>query len=512
MTGLDTEKLANLFEQWLPGQRWFAGKSRPIESIRARTLGSIGSAPAQVHIWLADVSYVDGAHETYQVPLRINRTGDEALDHARVGQLSDDDGQTVYVYDAMLDKRHTQEWVRALAGDDPTSSALAPGVSADGPIEFHVTADTVTIPPGTTGRVLTGEQSNTSIVFGEKAILKVFRRLEVGINPDIEIHEALGRVDGRHIARLLGYITADFSAGQGRFEQVASAAQDEHVSLAMLQELMTGATDGWELAKASVRDLMAEADLHAAEAGGDFAGEAFRLGIATAEVHADLVTALGYQVLTVADMRDRADAMIARLDQTMLLVPELASVADALRECYERFAGCPPMTVQRVHGDLHLGQVLRSVAGWTVLDFEGEPVKSIADRREPDSPLRDVAGMLRSFDYAGYHQIVDSGSTNQSNYRAAEWADRNREAFRAGYAHAAVKAARDDDAAGGGDTHAGGGDPADVAVLLRAFEADKAVYEAAYEARNRPAWLAVPLASLGRLVAPTSFTSGEDLR
>ena len=398
-----------------------------------------------MHIWLADVTYLDGAHETYQVPLRINGDFDEALDHARVGQLTDDDGRTVYIYDAMWDKRHTQEWVRALGGidDTPTADATTDGDSPDhatsaiefDPIQFHVTTDAVTIPAGTPGRVLTGEQSNTSVVFGEQAILKVFRRLEIGINPDIEIHEALGRVNGRHIARLLGYITADFSAGQGSFEQVSSAAQDEQVSLAMLQELMTGATDGWELAKASVRDLMAEGDIHASEAGGDFAGEAFRLGIATAEVHADLVSALGGQVLTAADMRDRADAMIARLEETTLLVPELASVADALRENYERFAAGPPMTVQRVHGDLHLGQVLRTAKGWTVLDFEGEPVKSIASRREPDSPLRDVAGMLRSFDYAGYHQIVDSGSTNQSNYRAAEWADRNREAFRAGYAH-----------------------------------------------------------------------------
>ena len=172
-----------------------------------------------------------------------------------------------------------------------------------------------------------------------------------------------------------------------------------------------------------------------------------------------------------------------------------ASVADGLREFYEAFAQSPPILVQRVHGDLHLGQVLRSVSGWTVLDFEGEPVKSIASRREMDSPLRDVAGMLRSFDYAGYHQIVDSGSTTQSNYRAAEWADRNREAFQAGYAQ-------------------GAGEVIDerALVLLRAFEADKAVYEAAYEARNRPAWLAVPLASLGRLVTPASSARGEDIR
>ena len=488
MTEIDSAALAGLFEHWLPGQRWYAGKARPVETIRARSLGSFGTGPSEVEIWLADVSYLDGGRETYQVPLRVAADFDDALDHARIGQLDGPGGQTLYVYDAMWDKPLTQQWLRALldGGDD-------------GAIRFHLTGAAEAVPADTSGRVLTGEQSNTSVVFGDQAILKVFRRLEVGTNPDIEVHEALGRVDGRHIARLLGYITADFGAGQGNFQQVAS--QDQHVSLAMLQEFMSGATDGWELAKNSVRDLMAEGDLHAEEAGGDFASEAFRLGVATAEVHADLVSALGTHDLTTQDMRARADAMIERLDQTLLLVPDLAVVADRLRECYEAFAAGPPMTVQRVHGDLHLGQVLRTVNGWTVLDFEGEPIKSIASRREPDSPLRDVAGMLRSFDYAGYHQIVDSASTSQTNYRAAEWADRNRAAFQAGYASVSTITGVDGDLA-----------PDAAAVLLRAFEADKAVYEAAYEARNRPAWLAVPLASLGRLVAPTPSASGEDVR
>jgi maltokinase len=477
-----TSDLADLFEHWLPGQRWFAGKSRPIETIRARTLGSFGDEPGQIQLWLADVSYVDGAQETYQVPLRIDADLDDALDQARLGQLAGSDGQTLYVYDAMWDKPHTEQWLRSLTAGGRRDA-----------IEFHLTTDAGDVPLGVSGRVLTGEQSNTSVVFGDQAILKLFRRLEVGINPDIEIHEALGRVGGRHIARLFGYVTADFAAGQGNFEQLAAA--DQQVSLAMLQEFMGAATDGWELAKNSVRDLMAEADLHAEEAGGDFASEAFRLGIATAEVHADLASALGTDEVTADDMRSRADAMIERLERTVTLVPELAAVADGLRACYEAFAACAPMTVQRVHGDLHLGQVLRTVNGWTVLDFEGEPVKSIASRRESDSPLRDVAGMLRSFDYAGYHQIVDTVSTSQRNYRAAEWAERNRTAFRTGYAQVA------------GDTGT-----ESAPVLLRAFEADKAVYEAAYEARNRPAWLAVPLASLGRLVAPAPSASGEDLR
>jgi maltokinase len=248
---------------------------------------------------------------------------------------------------------------------------------------------------------------------------------------------------------------------------------------------MTTATDGWELAKTSVRDLMAEADLHADEAGGDFAGEAERLGEAVAAVHADLATAFGTREASADEMGQRAAAMTERLRRATEVVPDLAEVAEPLNDMYREVADLTePIILQRIHGDLHLGQALRSVARWVLIDFEGEPMADIDSRRRLDSPLRDIAGMLRSFDYAGYHRVIEVGWDQQLNYRAGEWSTRNRDAFCAGYAAVA------------------GANPCDHGVLLRAAEADKAVYEAVYEARNRPGWLPIPLTSLNKLTNP----------
>jgi maltokinase len=247
---------------------------------------------------------------------------------------------------------------------------------------------------------------------------------------------------------------------------------------------MTTASDGWELAKASVRDLMAEADLHAAEAGGDFAAEAERLGATVAAVHADLASVFGTREASADELGRRAEGMRDRLERALTVVPALSDVAQGLAIAFSDVASlADSVTVQRIHGDLHLGQALRTVHRWVLIDFEGEPMATMDARRALDSPLRDIAGMLRSFDYAGHHRAIETGYDPQLSYRAGEWSKRNRDAFCNGYAEAA------------------GADPRAHEVLLRAFEADKAVYEAVYEARNRPAWLPIPLASLSRLAA-----------
>jgi maltokinase len=270
------------------------------------------------------------------------------------------------------------------------------------------------------------------------------------------------------VARLLGSIEDVDSEGETR-------------SLGMLTEFARNSVEGWAMALTSARDLLSVAESqegpepHAEDMGGDFAAEAYRLGEAVASVHATLASSLGTEMAP-----PPVERMLARMEASCAEVPQLSPLMAEAREALSRI-GAPTM-LQRVHGDLHLGQVLRTPETWLLIDFEGEPGKPIDERRALDSPLRDVAGMLRSFDYAAYYLLVDYADDETSMQRAQDWAQRNRDAFCDGYAAA------------------GGNDPREHADLLRAYELDKALYEAAYEARHRPNWLWIPLKTLSRLL------------
>ncbi|MCO7219068.1 hypothetical protein [Klenkia sp. PcliD-1-E] len=443
--------LTDLLAEWMPHQRWFGGKGREWASVTEDGFFLDEASPV-LSVHRVRIGYADGAEETYLVPLSWRSEQSDDVAHAYVGSVGDN-----HAYDAMRDRDATVPWLTHLVA-----------ASTVGPMHFHP-AGVAYIPEGLPGDVISGEQSNTSLIYGETAILKLFRRLEPGLNPDVEVHEALRPTENPHIAPLLGHVEIDGEPGT------------EPATVAFLQSFVPNASDGWRLATSSVRDLYAEADLHADEVGGDFAGEAERLGEATAAVHRDLAAVLPTAEVGADWYAELATQLTARLDAAVGIVPELAEHADGLRALYAGVADLDePTTAQRVHGDLHLGQVLRTTTGWIVLDFEGEPARSLAARRELDSPLRDVAGMLRSFDYAARHLLVEQPGETQLAYRAQEWAERNRAAFCAGYAGA------------------GGTDPA-TSPLLRALEADKAVYECVYEARNRPHWLMIPLTSLARL-------------
>ena len=447
--------LTDLLRDWMPQQRWFGSKGREWADVTEDGFFLDEGVPA-VSVHRVRVTYTDGATDTYLVPLSWRDHHSEELASAFIGTIPHA-GRETFAYDALRDRDATVPWLTNLVA-----------ASTVGPMRFHP-AGIAYIPEGLPGDVISTEQSNTSLVYGDTAILKLFRRLEPGINPDVEIHDALRRAENEHIAPLLGHVQID-SPGE------------EAATVGMLQSFVANASDGWRLATASVRDLYAEGDLHADEVGGDFAGESERLGAATASVHRDLARVLPTEAADRAWYDATAEGMNRRLDAAVQVVPQLADHADGLRRLYAAVTATEePVLRQRVHGDLHLGQVLRTATGWVVLDFEGEPARPLAERRELDTPLRDVAGMLRSFDYAARHMLVEQPEDTQRAYRAQEWAERNRGAFCAGYSTAS------------------GLDPCGGSPLLRAFEADKAVYECVYEARNRPHWLMIPLTSVSRL-------------
>ncbi len=472
-------------EQFIESARWFGGKGRDATVSEVRRAGTLGSIERDgtpyVGIELVTLTYADAQTETYQVPVAYYAEAQDRLGHAYIGHWEVDDLGPVHAYDAMHDREVTILWLRAFAeghNDGDLAFHRVPGHELD--LSTHST-------------LFSGEQSNSSLMFGEDSLMKLFRKVTFGHNPDIEIHAKLTEAGSDHVAALYGWVEAPGHASTG----------GDPLHLAMLQQFLRTASDGWDLALASVRDLFAEADLHADEVGGDFAGESHRLGVATGEVHRTLAEVFPTHTWHADEQKALATAMRDRLDAAVLVVPALAQHADRLRTAYDAVEAIDtPLTVQRVHGDLHLGQTLRTVKGWKIVDFEGEPAKPLAERVLPDSPWRDVAGMLRSFDYAA-HAVqadvqADLDDGGQIAYRAAEWAQRNQEAFLVGYLEA-VRTAGDDSL-----TDEAGDTPSVTTqekILLTAYEADKAVYEAVYEARNRPTWLGIPLGAVERLTA-----------
>ncbi len=459
--------LAELLSAWLPAQRWFAGSGAKVSRVEITSQVLLAGGDPELRHLMADV-WLGDEKVSYQVPIGIRPELPPSLSEAAIGGLPD--GR--FAYDAARDPELTSVLLRGIAAGRTAGTlrfAAEPGALVD---ETAV------------GRTLPALASNTSIVFGDKAILKLLRRPFTGHHPDLEVPAALSRSGSRLVAAPLGWIEMAAN-GQGMPVQPTSAAptlaaptstdqtsteptSTEPTVLAILSVYFARSTDAWTLATASLQ-----------AANPDFSGESRLLGQATARLHSEMAAAFGTSMLRRPEQAALVDAMSTELTQAVKVVPALREHEAAVRACYARLAEPgTEVAVQRIHGDYHLAQVLGTDGGWVVLDFEGEPSVPLASRRAFAPALRDVAGMLRSFDYAARHRALRHPGDQRLAQVASDWVRHCQDAFCTGYAELT------------------GSDPRHSGPLLRALTLQKAVYEAVYEARHRPDWLPIPLGAI----------------
>ena len=454
------------FPQFLPGwlaqQRWYTAQGRTPQLRRVGGLryqdpaGEVG-----IETWLL----VDeaGPHPVlYQVPLTYRGAPVEGLEHALVAEAEHSELGPRWIYDGC----HDPVGARAILDTVRTETEVV----SDGGAQYGAATGRRATGPGALGeptvgqrsRVLSGEQSNTSIIFegddGAPVICKIFRVLAGGENPDVVVQLALAEAGSSHVPAPLGAL-------HGRWPDPAGGTQEGH--LAFAQEFLPGVEDAWRVAVRAARD------------GAPFTREAAGLGAAVASVHRGLASAFPTHASTAASSTALRETWERRARAAVQEVPELDRYVEAVTAAYARAGAASWPRQQRIHGDLHLGQVLDAPGrGWVLLDFEGEPLRPLAERTAPDLALRDVAGMLRSLDYAA------GAALREYDARVPEdWVPAARTAFLDGYAREA------------------GADPREQAELLAALEIDKALYEAVYETRHRPAWREIPLDALARLLA-----------
>jgi maltokinase len=434
-------ELVDAIGPYLARQRWYAGGGPPV-TIRLVDAGQLAVPADRSARLLWAVVEAEGAD--YQVVMADRpAVGDNLSGHdeAFIARL----GDRVY-YDATVDSEMALALLRVASGGSEHARRARP---------------------------LAVEQSNTSVVYDDRLILKLFRRLSVGPNPDADVTSALA------------------AAG---FSQVASPVlrwQRDGRDLAFGQRYLAGGTDGWALALTSLRDYYGVAGtgapVHPALSGGDFAAEVSRLGQMTGDMHLAMAEAFG---VSEEGLGDQWKVLVSSIEaRTRHLVPELAGAAEPLLERLRSVQHLGPAV--RAHGDYHLGQVMRTDAGWYVLDFEGEPSRSLEERQRHTSVLKDVAGMLRSLNYASQFAVGERAESDPEVLQpfAQAWEGRNRSAFVRGY-----KGCK-------GTEGLLPPLPDDRGVVRVAFEVDKALYELAYEQAFRPDWARIPRAALRRLLS-----------
>ncbi|WP_147917878.1 1,4-alpha-glucan branching protein GlgB [Ruania zhangjianzhongii] len=450
MSEPDSSLLLDLIGDWVREQRWFPAKDAADAELDILTSFDLPDPWDEAACTVVLLVLRRGGQEPAVLQVPLVATASWAPDHGLIASL----GKREVLVDGPHHPAFLRAWLAAATPRPGATIALA---------ELDPSA----------ARVHTGEQSNTSVRIpgrvadGETAtkaaVLKIFRVLAAGPNPDLELVAALREAGWRHVPDVLAGYSRSWPDPSG-----SAVAGD----LGVLTAFVPAAEDGFELACGYART------------GRDLTPLATDLGACVAQLHTHLRTAVPAETGNRGGP-DLAGQLRQRAQWALDQVPALGVFADGIEAVIAGVVGAQVPPDQRIHGDLHLGQVLHGTDGWYVLDFEGEPLRPLAERRSADQPLRDVAGMLRSFDYAA---AVGRAAT-------AAWAEEARGSFLAGYR--AERADLDE-------------------TVLRALELDKALYEAVYEQKNRPDWLPIPLTGIRRLteeqtVAENAPPAGERL-
>jgi maltose alpha-D-glucosyltransferase / alpha-amylase len=504
------DDLERALMRYVRGRRWFAAKARTISHIRVRDNMSM---PGDIRVAIIDVEFAEGEPQTYQLPLAITepkRTDDhDPISATLIARLRD--GQVLYepiadekfastLLDTIAKKRSLKGKRGAIAGS--ASRNLRELRGAD-PLEAHV---------------LKAEQSNTAVIYGQKLFLKLFRKLESGVNPDLEINRFLNEETSfRNVPTIAGWL--EYRDGA------------EPMTIGILQGYTPNSGDGWTysldaigryferlLSESGAVDAVVKNVPHGSMCGlatteipsiardllGAYIADAQLLGRRTAEMH----LALGstheagfapepftphYQRSIYQSMRSQAVQAFQILRRRAKGREDAEEVLSRESEIYERLRAVLDKKIHatriRVHGDYHLGQVLRTANDFTIIDFEGEPSRPLSERRIKRNALRDVAGMLRSFHYAPYAVVY-----GQAPGLVLRTEDRDTLETGATFWHRWVSAAYLNAyfAASKGGDHVPQ-DEDQARVLLDAYLLEKALYEIAYELNNRPEWVGIPL-------------------
>jgi len=442
----------------IASQRWFGGKSRDVLDARVLDAGIAPGGPPVLAFAVVEVRYGLQSHDLYHLPLGFR----PAAEGWRESVIAEPDGWTVY--DALADP----QLVREMVGLMRSGATLRLG---DASIVFWG-ADALTARTGEIGEIrpMGAEQSNSSVVIDESLALKLYRRIEPGVNPELELLRFLTERGFEHIAALEGY-----AAYEGR---------PLEATLAIMQRFVPSRGDGWEIALETIAE---DPDWLPAHAG--------RLGEVTALLHNALASDVSDPHFAPEEPSAEALALLSasideEIEQLFMTLPDdeaLASIRGRGEEVRDRLRMLINVgnvgKVIRHHGDYHLGQALwTDEEDWLILDFEGEPARSVPERRRKRSPLRDVAGMLRSFAYAASAAKLQRGIDPPDG-----WEDACRVAFLEGYLAIADP------------TLLPSGEQA-IERLLTVFELEKAVYELRYELGNRPDWVGIPIAGIQRML------------